>query len=116
LNAPAAAKIVVAFEKIADGNFSNVDPVGEGVSEYKLDWGPGSANQHFHHRISILVNEHSTSVSEMLTQFAKENQLATIIGTKTPGRSHLSVCVQDRTRLPARAPYRRLSELEGRSY
>jgi putative addiction module killer protein len=41
LNAPAAAKIVTAVEKIANGNLSNVDPVGEGVSEYKLDWGPG---------------------------------------------------------------------------
>jgi C-terminal processing protease CtpA/Prc len=39
----------------------------------------GSANQPFHHRISILVNEHSTSAAEMLAQFAKENQLATII-------------------------------------
>jgi C-terminal processing protease CtpA/Prc len=33
-----------------------------------------------------LVNEHSTSAAEILTQFAKENNLATIIGTKTPGR------------------------------
>jgi putative addiction module killer protein len=41
LNAPAAAKIVAAVEKIANGNFSNVESVGEGVSEYKLDWGPG---------------------------------------------------------------------------
>jgi C-terminal processing protease CtpA/Prc len=32
------------------------------------------------------VNEHSTSAGELLTQFAKENSLATIIGTKTPGR------------------------------
>jgi C-terminal processing protease CtpA/Prc len=39
----------------------------------------GSANQPCHHRVSVLVNEHSTSASEMLTQFAKENQLATII-------------------------------------
>jgi putative component of toxin-antitoxin plasmid stabilization module len=28
----------VVLEKIAQGNLSNVDPVGEGVSEYKLDW------------------------------------------------------------------------------
>jgi putative addiction module killer protein len=26
---------------MAGGNLSNVEPVGEGVSEYKLDWGPG---------------------------------------------------------------------------
>jgi putative addiction module killer protein len=41
LNAVAAAKVTLALEKIAKGNFSNVEPAGEGVSEYKLDWGPG---------------------------------------------------------------------------
>jgi carboxyl-terminal processing protease len=34
----------------------------------------------------ILVNEHTTGAAEMLAQFAKENRLATIVGTKTPGR------------------------------
>jgi len=42
--------------------------------------------QPFHGRVGILVNEHSTSAAEMLAQFAQENRLATIIGTKTPGR------------------------------
>lgn len=42
--------------------------------------------QSFHNRIGILVNEHSTGAAEMLIQFAKENKLATIIGSKTPGR------------------------------
>jgi putative addiction module killer protein len=41
LNAIAAAKVTVALEKLAKGNTSNVEPVGEGVSEYKLDFGPG---------------------------------------------------------------------------
>ena len=41
LNVQAAAKVTSALEKIAMGNFSNVEPVGEGVSEYKIDWGPG---------------------------------------------------------------------------
>ena len=41
LNVQAAAKITTALERITKGNFSNVDPVGEGVSEYKIDWGPG---------------------------------------------------------------------------
>ena len=39
--ARAAAKIATALERITKGNLSNVDPVGEGVSEYKIDWGPG---------------------------------------------------------------------------
>ncbi len=46
----------------------------------------GLGDQPFHGRVGILVNEHSTSAAEMLAQFAKENTLATIIGTKTPGR------------------------------
>ena len=46
----------------------------------------GLGKQRFHNRIGVLVNEHSTSSSEMLAQFAKENGLATIIGKKTPGR------------------------------
>lgn len=36
--------------------------------------------------VVILVNEHSTGAAEMVTQFAQENRLATIVGTKTPGR------------------------------
>ena len=41
LDPVAAAKITVVLEKIEAGNLSNVKPLGEGISEYKLDWGPG---------------------------------------------------------------------------
>jgi putative addiction module killer protein len=41
LNVQAAAKIAAVLEKIAKGNLSNVEGVGAGVFEYKLDWGPG---------------------------------------------------------------------------
>lgn len=41
LDANAAARVTVALAKMERGNFSNVEPVGEGVSEYKLDFGPG---------------------------------------------------------------------------
>jgi C-terminal processing protease CtpA/Prc len=40
----------------------------------------------FHGRIAILVNQHSTSAAEMVAAFAQENGLATIVGTRTPGR------------------------------
>jgi putative addiction module killer protein len=40
-NVQAAAKITAVLEKIAIGNISKVKSVGEGVLEYKLDWGPG---------------------------------------------------------------------------
>src|SRR5271168_2152377 len=41
LNATAAAKVATATTRISLGNFSNVQGVGSGVFEYKLDFGPG---------------------------------------------------------------------------
>jgi putative addiction module killer protein len=41
LNAEAAAKIATAVTRISLGNFSNVEGVGSGVFEYKIDFGPG---------------------------------------------------------------------------
>ena len=41
LNVPAALKIRTAVARMEGGNFSNVKPVGQGVSEYKLSFGPG---------------------------------------------------------------------------
>lgn len=46
----------------------------------------GLGPQRFHGRIVLLVNEHSASASEMVAGFAAENRLATIVGTRTPGR------------------------------
>jgi len=41
LHAPAAAKVTKAVVRMEQGNFSNVTPVGSGVSEYTVDFGPG---------------------------------------------------------------------------
>ena len=41
LSLQAAAKVTAALERVTLGNFSNVKPVGEGVTEYKIDWGLG---------------------------------------------------------------------------
>ena len=41
LNASAAVKIATALERITQGNFSNAKALGGGVSEYKIDFGPG---------------------------------------------------------------------------
>lgn len=46
----------------------------------------GLGKRRFHGRVVILVNEHSTGAAEMLAQFAQENHLATIVGTRTAGR------------------------------
>ena len=41
LDAAAAAKVTVALARVEQGNLSNVKGVGEGVLEYRIDWGPG---------------------------------------------------------------------------
>ena len=41
LNVHAAAKVATALERVAGGNLSNVKAVGDGVLEYKIDFGPG---------------------------------------------------------------------------
>jgi putative addiction module killer protein len=41
LNAAAAAKVTAHLTRIELGNLSNVEPVGGGVLEKKVDWGPG---------------------------------------------------------------------------
>jgi putative addiction module killer protein len=41
LNPPAAAKVVIAVTRLAQGNRSKTKSVGGGVHEYKIDFGPG---------------------------------------------------------------------------
>src|ERR1700744_3083530 len=41
LEAAAAAKVSVALARLEQDNRSNVKGVGEGVLEYRIDWGPG---------------------------------------------------------------------------
>jgi putative addiction module killer protein len=41
LSNEAAAKATVTLQRIELGNLSNVKSVGEGVSEYRIDFGPG---------------------------------------------------------------------------
>ncbi len=44
----------------------------------------GLGPQPFQGRIVLLVNQHTASAAETIAGFAKENKLATIVGTKTP--------------------------------
>lgn len=37
----AKAKILIRFERMQDGNFGDVEPVGEGLSELKIHQGKG---------------------------------------------------------------------------
>ena len=41
LDARAAAKIATALVRLEQGNLSNLKSVGAGVSEYRVDFGPG---------------------------------------------------------------------------
>jgi putative addiction module killer protein len=41
LDSAARAKIAVAISRLEQGNTSNVKSVGEGVLEYRVDFGPG---------------------------------------------------------------------------
>ena len=45
----------------------------------------GLGPQPFHGRIVILINEYARSGAEMVASFAKENRLATLVGSKTAG-------------------------------
>src|SRR5215472_1601324 len=55
---------------------------GRSVAVFTENKGP----QSFHGRVAILVNEHTASSSEMITAFAIENGLATVVGSRTAGR------------------------------
>ena len=37
----ARARVLVRIERLAEGNAGDVKPVGEGVSEMRIDYGPG---------------------------------------------------------------------------
>lgn len=41
LDPVAAAKVTTALYRMQQGNFSSVKPVGQAVSEYRIDFGPG---------------------------------------------------------------------------
>ena len=40
-DAPARARVLVRVERLVAGNPGDVRPVGEGVSELRIDYGPG---------------------------------------------------------------------------
>jgi putative addiction module killer protein len=41
LDAAAATKVAVGLARLEQGNLSNAKGVGEGILEYRIDWGPG---------------------------------------------------------------------------
>jgi C-terminal processing protease CtpA/Prc len=69
----------------------------------------GLGSKPFHRRIVMLINEHTLSAGEMVAAFAKENRLATIVGTRTSGQvlggANFSVGQGFTLRFPAAAWY-----------
>jgi putative addiction module killer protein len=41
LDVATRARVRIRIDRIEDGNFGDVKPVGEGVSELRMDFGPG---------------------------------------------------------------------------
>lgn len=69
LNDRAAAKVAEALHRLLHGNFSNVKGVGAGVSERKVDYGPG---------YRIYFGQDGGSLIVLLGGSAKDRQSAAI--------------------------------------
>ena len=51
----ARARILVKIERLAAGNPGDVRPVGEGVSELRIDYGPGYQVYYTQHGQSVII-------------------------------------------------------------
>jgi C-terminal processing protease CtpA/Prc len=69
----------------------------------------GLGSKAFHGRVTILVNRHTASAAEMIVAFARENNLAKIVGEKTAGKllsaTSVKVGLGHRLALPIGAYY-----------
>ena len=62
----ARARILIRVERLAAGNPGNVRPVGEGVSELRIDYGPGYRvyfRHHGHNTVVLLAGGHKQTQS-----------------------------------------------------
>jgi C-terminal processing protease CtpA/Prc len=86
-------------EKQGFRRFSRIPASTKTLWRFALQFGPtmmakkpivlqteGLGKKPFHGRVALLVNRHTASAAEMIVAFARENQLATIVGEKTAGR------------------------------
>lgn len=70
LDAHAAAKITTGLYRLEEGNFSNIRPVGKGVSEYKIYFGGG---------YRIYFGQDGRELIVLLTGGAKKTQTKDIL-------------------------------------
>jgi putative addiction module killer protein len=79
LRAPAHAKVQTAIARMELGNLSNVRPVGSGVSEYRIDFGPG---------YRIYVGREGDSLIILLAGGTKQRQQQDIEAAKALWREY----------------------------
>ncbi len=51
----ARAKVLARVERLAEGNSGDVSPVGEGVSELRINYGPGYRVYYTMHRRELII-------------------------------------------------------------
>jgi putative addiction module killer protein len=74
LAAPAAAKAATAVARMAAGNTSNLKGIGQGLAEWKIDWGPG---------IRIYVHQDGAQLIILVGGSDKSDQAAEIKAAAT---------------------------------
>ena len=79
LDSTAASRVTTALYRLQYGNFSNVRSVGSGVSEYKVDFGPG---------YRIYFGQDGNTLIILLIGGTKKTQNADIEKAKTFWREH----------------------------
>jgi carboxyl-terminal processing protease len=93
------AKANLGTEKLSFPRFSRIPPTPRNLWLLGLRYAPailskkpivleteGLGPMPFHGRITLLLDRHTASAAEMIVAFARENNLAIIIGEKTAGR------------------------------
>lgn len=94
-------------EKLRFPRFSRIPPTPRNLWVLGLRYAPailskksivleteGLGPMPFHGRIALLVDRHTASAAEMIVAFARETQLATVIGERTAGRLLSSTSVK----------------------
>jgi len=73
LDSIAAARVAIALQRMQEGNLSNVKSVGEGVTEYRIDFGPG---------YRVYFGRDGTSLIILLSGGTKKRQQSDIAAAK----------------------------------
>ncbi|WP_158807431.1 type II toxin-antitoxin system RelE/ParE family toxin [Beijerinckia sp. L45] len=73
----ARAQILVRIRRLSLGNPGDVRPVGRGISELRIDWGPGYRVYYVMHRSEVVVLLCGGDKSDQQRDIATAKRLAT---------------------------------------